>query len=94
MTINEHLTRARNLLAAGRFQRQHLKTIEHYEKINAQDSIVEGVSYTPYFDETTKQVTFVAHKNNGHSYELLVFSAFDYHYGAKDGFVWADKDEE
>lgn len=94
MTITEHLKRARGLIAAGRFQRKALKSLEALEPIDAQASTVEGRLYDPYYDASLKQVTFVRAANGGVAYEQLIFSQFDYRYGAQDGIVWVDKDEE
>ena len=93
MTITEHLKRARGLLAAGRFQRKTLKTLDALEPVDAQASTLEGHLYDPYYDATLNQVTFVRAANGGIAYQQLVFSQFDYHYGAQDGIVWVDKDE-
>ena len=96
MQYTEGITRAKNLIAKGRYRRSFSKHLEDFKKLDSLEAVtVDQQVYIPYYNTKIKQVIYgYLEQHNAHTLiHYLHFTHFDYQYGAKSDFTWIDRDD-
>lgn len=97
MSYAEGITRAKHLIAKGRYRITFSKNIEAFQEIESLETLkIDQQSYIPYFNTKTQQVVFgYLEQHQNHTLMHYVhFTQFDYLYGANSPFTWFDADND